>query len=204
MSDDGFDSAEDAIRFRAKRELRKRMRSVRRALPAAAIADRSAHIVENVLALDTWGSASTVALFMSLPDEVQLAALITRAREQGKRVVLPVVGESPVLTFRAPYESESSSFVTSAFGIDEPGTDAPSVSLEHIDLVVAPALAIDPRGHRIGYGAGYYDHTLTHMPNAHTVGVAFDFQLIAEVPQRTGDVAVQWIVTDRRVLRAER
>jgi 5-formyltetrahydrofolate cyclo-ligase len=203
--DEPFENAEDALRFRAKRELRKRMRSLRAALPPSAIAERSKRIVENLLALETWDPAGTVALFMSLPDEVQLDALIARAREQGKRVVLPVVTDAPALTFRAPFEHGAShSFVTSAYGIREPGEDAPVVAPDAIDLMIVPALAIDPRGHRIGYGAGYYDHTLALATAAQIIGVAFDFQLIAEVPERPADVRVHWIVTDRRVLRAER
>ena len=72
-------------------------------------------------------------------------------------------------------------------------------------MIVVPALAVDPRGHRIGYGAGYYDRTLPRFaPPAVRRAVAFDFQLVAEVPSTEGDVAVDWIVTDARALRAER
>ena len=67
-----------------------------------------------------------------------------------------------------------------------------------------PALGVAPSGHRIGYGAGYYDRTLPlHAPPAVTLAVAYDFQLLAEVPVTEGDVPVDFIVTDRRVLRAE-
>jgi 5-formyltetrahydrofolate cyclo-ligase len=69
---------------------------------------------------------------------------------------------------------------------------------------VVPALAVDPRGHRVGYGAGFYDRTLPRfVPPAVSIAVAFDFQLAVEVPTTEGDVAVSWIVTDARELRAE-
>jgi 5-formyltetrahydrofolate cyclo-ligase len=196
---------EDELRFRAKRELRKRMRSVRATIPPAAIAQRSRSIIDRLVTLDAWPSAKTVALFMSLPDEVQLAELIRIAREEHKRVALPVVIEgATALTFRAPFDGAvDHAMVTSPFGIQEPAEDAPTVAPEEIDLVIVPALAIDPRGHRIGYGAGFYDHTLTLMTRALRVAVAFDFQLIAEVPIRADDVPVTWIVTDARVMRAE-
>ncbi|HEY5239824.1 MAG TPA: 5-formyltetrahydrofolate cyclo-ligase, partial [Polyangiaceae bacterium] len=61
-----------------------------------------------------------------------------------------------------------------------------------------------PRGHRIGYGAGYYDRALPRFaPPAVSVTVLFDFQLVAEVPTTDGDVTVDWIVTDTRVMKAE-
>jgi 5-formyltetrahydrofolate cyclo-ligase len=194
---------EDQIRVRAKREVRKRMRGVRAALPASAIAERSAQIESRVLALPDWQAAGTVALFSSLPDEVQTAGLVAAARAAGKRVALPVVTDEPVLEFHAPYDGGiARALVTSPYGIAEPGKDAPWVDPATIDLVLVPALAADPRGHRIGYGGGYYDHTLPRCTRAVRVAVLFDFQLIAEVPERTGDVPAQWIITDRRVLRA--
>lgn len=195
---------EDTIRFRMKRELRKRMRSVRSAHPASALAERSRRIVDRIASLEAWGTARTVALFMSMPDEVQLAELVRIAREDGRRVALPVVTDGPALVFRAPFDGGMEhGMVTSSFGIAEPSEDAPTVAYEDIDLVVVPALAIDPRGQRIGYGAGYYDHTLPLATRAVRVGVVFDFQLIVETPTRAADVPVQWIVTDTRTMRAE-
>ena len=73
-----------------------------------------------------------------------------------------------------------------------------------LDVIVVPALQIDPRGHRIGYGAGFYDRALPRFaPPAVSVGVAFSFQLIAEVPVTEGDVAVALIVTDEQVILPE-
>ena len=196
---------EDEVRFRAKRELRKRMRALRTAHPPRVVAQRSAAITAAVLAMPAWTAARTVALFMAMPDEVQTSALVAAARASGKRVALPVVvSEQPVLAFRAPSDGGiERPLVMSAYGIDEPGEDAPLVDLATIDFVLIPALAADPRGHRLGYGRGYYDHTLPLATAATRAVVAFDFQLIAEVPIRAADVAAHWIVTDRRVMRAE-
>ena len=61
------------------------------------------------------------------------------------------------------------------------------------------AIAIDPTGHRIGYGAGYYNRTVVRFaPPAVTIGVAFDFQLVAEVPFTEHDVPLAHVVTDER------
>ena len=69
---------------------------------------------------------------------------------------------------------------------------------------MVPALALDPRGHRIGYGGGYYDRTLgVYAPPAFTVGVAYEFQLMAEIPNSEGDATVGWIVTDARSEKTE-
>jgi 5-formyltetrahydrofolate cyclo-ligase len=64
-----------------------------------------------------------------------------------------------------------------------------------------PALAVDARGFRIGYGRGFYDRLLPTLPNALTVAIVYDFQLVAEVPEEPFDVPVHVVATDARVLR---
>jgi 5-formyltetrahydrofolate cyclo-ligase len=87
------------------------------------------------------------------------------------------------------------------FGHREPAGRCKVAYPGEIDVIVVPALAVDPRGYRIGYGGGYYDRALPlHVPPAMSIAVAFDFQLIAEAPQTDGDVPVHWIVTDTRSL----
>jgi 5-formyltetrahydrofolate cyclo-ligase len=82
----------------------------------------------------------------------------------------------------------------------EPPADAADAA--PLDAIIVPSLQVDARGHRIGYGAGFYDRTIPrYAPPARTIVVAFDFQLIAEVPVTDGDVACEVVVTDKRVLR---
>ncbi len=192
------------LRPRAKAALRKRYRALRASLPPEAARLRSQGICEHVLALDAWRAARTVAVFRSLSDEVDTSALVDDARRRGCTVCLPVVVEGRTdLEFRVAWRGdEALPLVAGVWGIEEPAAGAPVVAHDAIDLVVVPALAIDPGGHRIGYGRGYYDATLARTTNAVTVGVAFDFQLIAEVPREPHDVAVAWVVTDQRTLRA--
>lgn len=196
------DELRDQLAFRAKRELRKRMRSLRGAMPESAIRERSSQIAARVLELDAWKRAGTVALFSSMPDEVQCEALITAARASRKRVALPVVvDEEPGLRFRLGWDNDREyPRAMSAFGIDEPTEESPVVAFEAIDLVLVPALALADNGQRIGYGRGYYDRTLPLCTQARWVAVAFDFQMLAEVPTRAGDVPVHVIVTDKRVI----
>ena len=69
--------------------------------------------------------------------------------------------------------------------------------------MVVPAIAVDPTGHRIGYGAGYYDRTLPRFaPPAVSIAVAFDWQLVAEVPAMPDDIRCAAVVTDTRTIDA--
>ena len=198
-------SAEDVLRLRVKAELRKRMRGVRKAMPAAACAARSALLVERLAALQVVTDARAVALFWPIEErhEVDLRAVDAGLRKRGARVAYPALDpETRVMTFR--FVDDPDAMQEQGFGFREPTAGQAEVAPGELDAILVPALAVDPRGHRIGYGAGYYDRTLPRFaPPAVPVAVAFDFQLVAEVPDTPSDVPVAWVVTDTRTLRAE-
>jgi 5-formyltetrahydrofolate cyclo-ligase len=75
------------------------------------------------------------------------------------------------------------------------------------DIVVAPLLAFDVTGNRLGYGGGYYDRTLRDLRAGGAiiaVGVGYDEQEISSVPGHTGDEILDMIITDRRTLRVDK
>jgi 5-formyltetrahydrofolate cyclo-ligase len=198
------------LRRTVKRELRKRMRSLRKATPQDACDERSARIIARLLELDALRSARSVALFWPIEarHEVDLRPLDEALRERGVRIAYPALVPEPVaegaprrMTFH--FVDDPRTLVERGFGFAEPREDAPVVAadLGDLDVVVVPALALDPSGQRIGYGGGYYDQALA-ATNVVKVGVIYDFQLLLEVPVTERDIAVDWIVTDRRVLQA--
>lgn len=191
-------AAEDDLRRKVKAELRTRMRAVRKALGPEARAARSAKIAERVLARPEWESARTVMLFVSMPLEVDTTPLERAARAAGKRVAAPRMNETG-LEVRA-WDEGMSVALTGRMQVPEPPESAPLVDEASIDLVIVPALALDERGARIGYGAGLYDGMLPRLRHARRVGVCFDFQLIAEVPETHGDERVHLVVSDLRTI----
>jgi 5-formyltetrahydrofolate cyclo-ligase len=198
-------SAEELLRARVKTELRKRMRALRKALPPAACALRSARIAERVADLDPVVSARSVCLFWPIEDrhEVDLRPLDAGLRARGVRLAYPGIDpETGAMTFR--FVSDPDAMEEQGFGFREPSLREPEARPGEIDVVIVPALAVDSRGHRIGYGAGYYDRALPrYAPPAVSVAVAFDFQLVAEVPESAVDIRVGWVVTDARSLAAD-
>lgn len=193
---------EDELRRRVKAELRNRMRAVRRAIPEEARAARSARIWERVLARPEWAAARTVMLFVSMRTEIDTAAAVAAARAAGKRVCAPrMIDDGRALEVRQ-WDAEIEP-VESGRMVREPPETAPLVDPADVDLVIVPALAMDPRGARIGYGAGLYDGLLPRLERARAIAVVFDFQLIAEIPETAGDARVHTIITDERELEAE-
>ena len=195
-------AAEAVVRRRVKAELRKRLRGLRSTTPIEACARRSALIVEKLAAHPAMARATGVALYWPMIErhEVDLRALDASLRARGVRVAYPALSESGDMQFRwvanvATLEERGHLFL-------EPGEGVPVVDAATLDVLVVPAIGADPSGHRIGYGAGYYDRALGALagPRPVTIAVAYDFALLAEVPVTDGDVAADWVVTDARVL----
>lgn len=186
------------LRIQVKRELRRRLRAIRGQLPAEARAARSAAIVDRVLALPELRAARSIAAFVAMRSEADPAGIVAACRARGHRVALPRVHPEPDgLVLHA--HAADDPLERSSFGVLEPSASAPRV--DAVDVVIVPGLAFDPRGHRIGYGKGFYDRLLPTLPGAFRCAIAYDFQLVPEVPDRDGDVPVHAVVTDRRVLR---
>jgi 5-formyltetrahydrofolate cyclo-ligase len=193
---------EDFIRVKVKAELRKRLRGVRNSTPLAACAERSAAIVARLEAHPALLAARAVALFWPIvtKHEVDLRALDASLRARQVRVAYPAIdADTGAMSFR--FVDDLAQLEERGFGFSEPALGAPEASA--LDVIVVPAIAVDPTGHRIGYGAGYYDRTLPRLsPPAVSIAVAFDWQLVAEVPALPDDVRCAWVVTDTRTLDA--
>jgi 5-formyltetrahydrofolate cyclo-ligase len=180
-----------------KRNLRTRMLSL-----LAEHADRegdSKAIAERFLTCPAMAGAKTIAIFKSLPGEMDTDPIARRIASEGGRLAYPRVvqpGGWP-LEFAEPL-----GFQRGALGILEP--TGPTIPLDAIDCFVVPGLAFDRSGSRLGRGRGYYDATLRVAPKARRVGLAFGFQVVDRVPVGPGDEKLDFLVLPDEVVTMER
>jgi 5-formyltetrahydrofolate cyclo-ligase len=193
------EQADRELRQRAKQALRNQMRMVRGALPESACEARSAEIGKRLVGVAELERAATVLAFASIRNEVRTRPIIEAAWSTGKRVALPRVHGDEL---RLHLVDAQTPLTLGAFSVPEPAADAAAIEPDEIEFALIPALALDPRGYRIGYGGGYYDRLIPRLANACTCAVAYDFQLISEVPELPFDVSVDLVITDSRVIRA--
>jgi 5-formyltetrahydrofolate cyclo-ligase len=192
------------LKYRAKKQLRMRMRGLRAAHPENVLAQASERIVESVLAHPQFSAAQGVGLFWPMPErrEVDVRRLAEAALGADKRVYFPFL-EPTASGFRTGFAQvrRVSELAERGQRFLEPPREAPRAERGQIQLLIVPALAVSVDGHRLGYGSGFYDATLPDFcPPGCALVVAFDFQLLGELPITGGDVASQFIVTDRRTL----
>jgi len=146
-----------------------------------------------------------VSGFMPLKTEINPIPLMKKLAEQGARLALPAIaGRGKPLIMRAWAFGDA--FKAGQWGIREPVPEAPEV---HPDILIVPLACFDRKGHRIGYGAGYYDmtiHALRARKAVIAVGIAFAAQEIPSVPATERDERLDLVLTEREVidLRAHR
>lgn len=112
----------------------------------------------------------------------------------GHALCLPAV-TADGLTFRCWTEGDALTIGT--FGLSEP---SPNAELVTPTTLIIPLAAFDRRGHRIGYGKGFYDRALARLPHARTIGLAFATQEIESVPEEAHDRALDYVVTEREII----
>jgi 5-formyltetrahydrofolate cyclo-ligase len=138
---------------------------------------------------------AVVAGYSPIRGEVDPLPLMRKLAVDGARLALPSVnarGQS--LIFRAWGPSER--LLLGPLGILEP---SPAAAVVVPDVMLVPLAAFDRLGHRIGYGAGYYDYTFSHLRKIKAVigiGLAFAVQEIAAVPALAHDVALDYVLTE--------
>jgi 5-formyltetrahydrofolate cyclo-ligase len=153
----------------------------------------------NLLSCPAFAAAATVALYAPVHGEVATEFVMERALARGVRLAYPAVHRGHI-EFRAVLSAGD--LKPGAYGIAEPGPSCPAVAIDDIDLVVVPGVAFDHRGHRIGYGKGYYDRALHHLEGqGRLAGLCYAFQLVEEIAGEPHDVVMDMIVTDTKVVR---
>lgn len=161
---------------------------------------RSRKACENLVSTCEFRDASVVMMFLSLPEEVDTSEAILEAWQLGKTVVVPKVFWKERYMIAVEIRSLDSDCRTEASGLRNPISEVPT-PLEQIDLVVAPGLAFDRRGNRLGRGAAFYDRFFAHEQlKAARCGFAFAEQMLDSVPAAQHDQPVDFVVTDEGVV----
>jgi len=179
-----------------KRSLRSSMLARRSSLSREQWQDHSLKAQERLLSLDLFQQARWIALYAPLQNEIDTALLFAAARAAGKRVQYPLVcGEQ--LMFQEVTTLEQLS--RGSFGILEPCSRGAGQVQTVPDLMVVPGVAFDLRGHRVGFGKGYYDRYLAGLHQLpFLVGLCHEFQLCDQVPAEGHDIRMHCLVTESR------
>lgn len=185
----------DARKRALRAELRERRRirtSTEKAQADAAITARLSELTERI-------APSSVAAYLSTPNEPGTRDYLAWAHGRGIRVLLPVSRADGLLDW-APYDGEGEE--RDLLGMPTPTSELLGpIAVGDVGLILVPAAAVDGTGMRMGWGRGYFDKTLGSMEGCPPVyAVIFDDELVDEVPRDRHDVPVDGVVTPERVV----
>ena len=184
-----------------KRDLRRRMLVIRRALSEKNRDAYSAAITEKMLSHPAIKQARTIFAYAAMEDEVQTEGLIASLLDRGRRVAIPLV--TGTRTMEAVLVPSTDALEYGAYHILTVRKERREIlPPEEIDCVIVPGVAFGPDGTRLGMGGGYYDSFLPKAERAVRIAAAFQCQITEEIPKLPHDCGVDWIVTEQGVFKA--
>ncbi|MGA2280691.1 MAG: 5-formyltetrahydrofolate cyclo-ligase [Verrucomicrobiota bacterium] len=181
----------------AKAALRKQIRGALEKISPAARTTLSVQIRDRLKEQAVWKNAGSVLFFAPRPDELDLWPLLEEALAAGKIAALPCYHPADKNYVACQVQNVRSDIVTGQFGIREPAARCPEIPLSRLDLILVPGVAFDWHGHRLGRGKGFYDRLLADARGV-KCGIAFDEQMVNEVPAGPSDVRMNFILTPTR------
>ncbi len=178
--------------------LRKTLLQRRASLPPKERKEKGEKIGDNFFSLPFYKKSKTIMFYLSLPTEVPTDEMIEKAFWEGKRITVPCIKEGNILPSLLTSLSQTE---VGRFGIREPKKKK-FISPEELDLVVVPGCGFDLKGHRIGFGKGFYDRFLSELKESFPlVALAFEIQIVKEIPSDKWDVQMDYIVTEKRIIK---
>ena len=183
-----------------KQRLREERLAAREALSEQERSVLDDRITQKLLATSEYAEATTVLTYVSVSSEVSTRMFIERALRDGKAVAVPRCLPGHCLEFVAIVSLEQ--LVAAPFNLLEPAKELPALTEDQKNnsICIVPALLVDAKGYRLGYGAGFYDRFLSTYPGK-TICLAYQQNLSRTMlPHTAFDVAVDVVITESDVL----
>ena len=173
-----------------KKELRKQIRELKRAMTEEQIVSSSQRLGELFLASEFYKNAKTIYGYLPYNQEVRTVPMLEQAIKDGKRVAVPkCYGDE----MRFIYMDDLTQVENGYANIPEPIADGP-VADDKTALVLMPGMAFTKNGDRMGYGGGFYDKFLAAEPDHPTLALCYAFQMVEDLPTEDYDIPVDCVL----------
>lgn len=170
-------------------------------MPFEEVFKTSGYIQNKFLHLKVFKISKKLALYASYKNEVLTDSIMQHASGSGKHIYFPkVVSGQRKLRFIRTEKKDG--IASGSYDIPEPIGGEEISDVRELDIVIVPGVVFDIYGNRLGYGKGYYDRLLSDLKGRTVIiGLAYDFQIVREIPAEKHDVNMDVIVTEKRIIR---
>lgn len=172
------------------------------ALSEKEIAEKTSAIEKRLFDFANFLEAKVALLYTNNSNEVGTKNILTRTHAYNKIIVLPVFNTETFAMTLMKVDALEKDLTAGPRGIIEPNPDrCKVVPIERIDIAIIPAVALDEKGGRIGSGEGYYDRLIPELSiTTRKVALAFEEQIIPQIPIESHDKHIDIIITDKRII----
>ena len=185
--------------MRTKHELRIEFLKRRKAMDSLECNRKSHLILQQIILSDIFSKSISLFTYLSFGNEVQTDGLVKEALIRGKYVFAPRIFEDSLYAHQV--RKVEIDIEIGPYGIRQPGDTTPQWEGNSFDVVFIPGIVFDRRGHRIGFGKGYFDRFLNAINYTTLIALGYEWQVVDTVPIDRDDVAFQYIVTERGFLK---
>lgn len=183
-----------------KTKLRLHYKKIRQSMDLATCNDADQAIMQCIISCPQWQKAKKVMLYLAMPKEVNLDALIMNAFANSKDVYVPVCLDK-IHMVAAKLESLDE-VDRGVLNIRIPKSGYATIDPTQLDLILVPGVAFDSNGGRLGMGAGYYDRFLEKVNSHKCIGVAYEWQIAESLlPMEVYDKVIGSVITNKGVIR---
>lgn len=183
-----------------KKSLREQFLIKRKELSKSDVTKKSLQIQHRLFSVPWYRTAQNILFYVSYDNEVETHSMIKDSLKNGKTVLVPKTSIQKK-TICVSKLLRWDDLNPGAYSILEPREDCiREVPVSSVELLIVPGVVFDVCGHRIGHGMGYYDRLLKHTIRAHSIGLAFEYQIIKAIPAEEHDEKVQMVVTEDRII----
>lgn len=184
-----------------KSAIRKDILSKRNLISESEIISNSKIISNRVIETIEYQTSKSIGAYYPTGSEVKTFDILKHSMKNKKEVGLPRVIDSTKIEFFKIIEDsfKKIKFTRGKYGIFE--NSMSTTSIDKMDLLIIPGIAFDLQGNRIGYGKGYYDRLLSSREAKCIIGLAYETQVINEIPINDHDIPVNIIITEKRTIR---
>lgn len=187
------------LKVKTKSEIRKEILNIRNNLDSEFVVQKSRIIIDKIKATEEYKNSKSIMVYMDFKSEVNTKDFVNEALSEGKKIIIPYTDVEKVLII--PVEIESlDDLIACKFGYLEPRIEKISnqYDIEKIDLIIVPGVAFDKKRNRVGFGKGYYDRLLISR-KAKAFAIAYEFQVLEEVPAQEHDIKMDMIITEENI-----
>ncbi len=185
-----------------KKTIRNDIAQVLEGLTSEEVSEKTTSITERLCGFANFLEAKMVLIYLARANEVSTMGIIEKCLLYDKIVVIPTFGTDTFDIKLFKIGNIDSDLKTGANGVLEVDVKkCKVVSIEFVNIAIIPGLVFDEKGGRAGEGDGYYDRLIPKLPNTtRKVALAFENQVVAQVPMESHDKQVDIIITNKRII----